>query len=77
MAADADVAMRTVSRLRRLLAEDGGQDLVEYALLGAFVGIVGVLAWQGIVTLIGEQYASYNSNVPLYWEPPDPASAGS
>jgi Flp pilus assembly pilin Flp len=77
MATDADLGMGTVGKLRRLLADDGGQDLVEYALLGAFVGVVGVLAWQGIVTLIGQQYASYNSNVPLYWEPPDPASAGS
>jgi Flp pilus assembly pilin Flp len=70
--------MWTVIRnLKRLFADDDAQDLVEYALLGAFVAITGVLAWQGVVTLVGQQYAAYNSNVPMYWEPPDPASAGS
>ena len=62
---------------RRLIPEEDAQDLMEYALLGAFIGLVGVLAWQGVVTQVAARYTEYNANVPLYWEPPDPASAGS
>jgi Flp pilus assembly pilin Flp len=63
--------------IRRLIREETGQDLMEYALLGAFIGVVGILAWRGIVTQVGARYTEFNANVPLYWEPPDPASAGS
>ena len=48
---------------------------MEYALLGAFIGLVGILAWQGVVTQIGARYTEFNTNVPMYWEPPwDPGS---
>ena len=63
--------------LHDLFAGDEGQDLVEYALLGAFIGVAGVVVWQSIAGLVGQLYTEYNTNVPLYWEPPDPASAGS
>jgi len=62
-----------LSTLTRLIAAEDAQDLVEYALLGAFVGLVGVLVWQSITQLLGERYTEFNTNVPLYWEPPDPA----
>ena len=57
------------------LADDSAQDLVEYALLGAFIGVVSVLVWQNIVTLLGERYEDFNTNVPTLWEPPDPAGS--
>jgi hypothetical protein len=62
-----------VGTLLHLVVDDDAQDLVEYALLGAFVGVVGVLVWQSVVVLLGARYTEYNTNVPLYWEPPDPA----
>jgi Flp pilus assembly pilin Flp len=67
----------SVKHFLRLLREDEGQDLVEYALLGAFIGVVSVLVWQSIVGLLGERYTDYNTNVPQLWEPPDPAPSGS
>ena len=45
---------------------------MEYALLGAFIGVVGVLVWNNIVTLLGERYDEYNTNVQDLWVPPDP-----
>lgn len=59
----------------RFVTDDSAQDLVEYALLGAFIGVVSVLMWQGIVTLLGERYTEYNTNVPQLWEPPNPAGS--
>jgi Flp pilus assembly pilin Flp len=58
--------------LRRFLREEDAQDLMEYALLGCFVGVVGVLVWNNIVTLLGDRYDEYNTNVQDLWVPPDP-----
>ena len=52
--------------------EDSAQDLVEYALLGAFIGVVSVLVWQNIATLIGVRYAEYNTDVNNLWATPEP-----
>jgi hypothetical protein len=59
-------------RLLGFLSDDDAEDLVEYALLGLFVGVVGVIVWNNIVTLIGTRYGEYNSNVQDLWVPPDP-----
>ena len=61
--------MRT---LLEFVADDGWQDLVEYAMLGAFIGVVSVLVWQNIASLIGTRYAEYNSNVNTLWASPEP-----
>ena len=58
--------------VRRFLADDSAQDLVEYALLGAFIGVVSVLVWQNIASLIGVRYAEYNVNVNTLWASPEP-----
>jgi Flp pilus assembly pilin Flp len=57
-----------VATIRRLFAEDEGQDLVEYAFLGAFIAVVGVVVWNNIVTLLGLRYAEYNSNTQQLWD---------
>jgi len=65
--------------VRRVLVEDGAQDLVEYAFLGAFVATAGMLALNAIGPTIGQVYASWmdpNSGTPSLWAPPEP-SAGS
>jgi Flp pilus assembly pilin Flp len=64
----------------RFFTEEGAQDLIEYALLAAFIGIAG---WAVLLTLtgvIGATYASWldpTNGVPGQWDPPEPASAGS
>jgi Flp pilus assembly pilin Flp len=65
--------------LARFRRDDGAQDLVEYALLAAFIGVAG---WAVIITLpavMGTTYASWldpNNGVPGQWDPPEP-TAGS
>ena len=64
----------------RFRADEGGQDLVEYALLAAFIGIAGWAVLMTIPTTMGNTYASWldsNNGVPGQWDPPEPASAGS
>lgn len=58
--------------VRRFLLEEDAQDLMEYALLGVFVGVVGVLVWNNIVSLLGIRYGEYNTNVQDLWVQPDP-----
>ena len=68
------------SLLIRLLADDDGQDLVEYALLAAFVGIAGWAALMAIDEAVGTTYSSWldaDSGVPGLWDPPEPAGLGS
>ena len=64
------------SRLRRsaahLLVDETGQDLMEYALITAFIGVVGILLWENIRTGIGGAYANWDSGGQNLWEPLDP-----
>ena len=60
------------------VAEDGAQDLVEYALLAAFIGLAG---WALVTTLpavMGDTYGSWTDptvGVPGQWDPPEPAGS--
>jgi Flp pilus assembly pilin Flp len=58
--------------LRKFIRDEDAQDLVEYALLGAFIGVVGVAVWSNILSLLGERYTEYNTNVQDLWIAPDP-----
>ena len=63
--------------LRRLLAEESAQDMVEYALLAAFIGIAGWAILMTIPSLMGLTYASWidsANGVPGQWDPPEPAA---
>lgn len=61
-----------ITALRRLLARDDGQDIVEYALLTAAVGFVGFAAFALLSDNINSAYGSWDTNVNELWEPPDP-----
>ena len=63
---------RPARQLLDLLQLDDGQDLVEYGLLGLFIGIVGIVAWNAIAAAIGTSYTGYDSGVQGLWEPNDP-----
>jgi Flp pilus assembly pilin Flp len=61
----------------RFLREDAGQDLIEYALLTAFIGTVGVFAWINIKAGIGSAYTGWGSGVrTLSACTPDPGGGG-
>jgi len=49
--------------VRKFLRGDGGQDLIEYALLSALVGTLGIMAWGGIRAGIGNSYLGWDSGV--------------
>jgi Flp pilus assembly pilin Flp len=66
--------------LRELLREDDAQDLVEYALLAAFLATAGYLALMAIAPTLGATYTSWldpSNGVPSLWDPPAPLGSGS
>jgi Flp pilus assembly pilin Flp len=67
---------RAVTRARhfgRLWDDDSGQDLVEYGLLAAIIGIVGVLVFPSIQTKMTNAFQNWGTNVYNLWVPDDPA----
>jgi|SoiMethySBSTD1v2_1073268.scaffolds.fasta_scaffold305316_5 Flp pilus assembly pilin Flp len=63
--------------VERFLREEDGQDVIEYALLSAFVGVIGVLAWQNVGTRLGALYVGWDSGVQtLSTCTPDPIAFG-
>jgi len=72
---------RFTSLCVRLVHEDTGQDLIEYAFLAAFVGIAGYAAISSIGPAVSATYATWidpTKGSPKLWEPADPwVSSGS
>jgi Flp pilus assembly pilin Flp len=58
-----------------LFRSEGGQDLVEYALLTAGIGFAGLAVWPAIVTSLGSAYAQLDAQTQDLWSPPDPAGS--
>jgi Flp pilus assembly pilin Flp len=58
--------------LRRLLRDECGQDLIEYVLLTATIGLSAIATWPLIATAIGVSYQQLDSNTQNLWVPPDP-----
>ena len=60
------------------VADEGAQDLVEYALLAAFIGVAG---WAILMTIPDAMRTTYESwtdpstGVPGQWDPPEPAGS--
>ena len=48
--------------LARFIAEDGAQDLVEYALLAAFIGIAGWAVLMTLPNVMGATYAKLDGS---------------
>lgn len=66
-----------MSLLARLLRDDQGQDIIEYALLSAFIGVVGILAWQNIGVGVNNAYRGWDTGVQgLSRCTPDPQAFG-
>jgi Flp pilus assembly pilin Flp len=63
--------------LRHLAVEADGQDLIEYALLTAFIGFAGAAAWIVMQTGLGNAYSGFNDAVWDLWAPDDPLGGGS
>jgi Flp pilus assembly pilin Flp len=63
--------------LSRLLVDEDGQDLIEYAFLTVAIGLAAIAVFDQIGTAIRNTYGSWESNVDNLWVPPGPAGGGS
>lgn len=63
--------------LRRLLVDDTGQDLLEYAFLTVAIGLAAIAVFDQMRTAIGFVYNSWETGVNNLWEPPNPTGGGS
>jgi Flp pilus assembly pilin Flp len=64
----------------RFAFEDHGQDLVEYALMAAFIATAGMLVLNNLSSDIANVYNSWlnpSSGVPSLWDPETSVSSGS
>jgi Flp pilus assembly pilin Flp len=64
-----------VSVLRRLVWDESGQDVVEYALLTAFFGLCALAAWTGIRDAVGLNYTGTTTGLSGLWDPPPPSGS--
>ena len=63
--------------LHRLITEDSGQDIVEYALLGAIIGIASIVTWQLLATTVHDVYIAADADVQgVSACTPDPGGGG-
>lgn len=60
------------NRIRRLLADESGVDLIEYMLLATFLAIAGMLGIQVLGTAMNNSYQSWDSATQGAWEVADP-----
>jgi len=60
--------------LRRVLDDQGGQDLIEYTLLGATVALAGLLALSTFGAVINTVYTSWEAAVDGLWYPQAPTT---
>jgi Flp pilus assembly pilin Flp len=58
--------------LRQLARDDGGQDLLEYALLTGIIAIAGILLFPTIRSSMASAYQNWNNNAQNIWAPPPP-----
>ena len=58
--------------LWRWLADANGDDLVEYALLASFVGLIGVAAYNALGSNMNLLYAAWDNAMQDLWEVDDP-----
>jgi Flp pilus assembly pilin Flp len=59
-------------RLKRLVRDEGGQDLVEYALLTGIIAVGWLLVGTPITGRMKSAYESWNSNANALWVTPAP-----
>ena len=63
--------------LQQLMTEDSGQDSVEYALLGAIVGVAAILTWRLLAATVGDVYSAADTDVQNVSAcTPDPGGGG-
>lgn len=59
----AGISMTWKISLSRFLADDAGQDLIEYALIAAFLGMASVAMLKGVATDVGSLFTSVGTTL--------------
>jgi pilus assembly protein Flp/PilA len=63
--------------LLRFIEDESGQDIIEYALLAAFIGVCAVVAWTNIPPKIAAAYSNWDSSIQDLSDcTPDPGGGG-
>ena len=63
--------------IRHFFADEHGADLIEYALLSAFIGVCAVASWMTIPQLIANAYTTWDASIQnLSSCTPDPGGGG-
>jgi Flp pilus assembly pilin Flp len=57
------------------MTDDSGQDLIEYGLLTAIIGVAGLLAFSTLATTMGAAYSRWNTAGQNAWQPCAPLPA--
>ena len=70
------IAAQFAKGVAAVIVDDRGQDLIEYALLTAIIGISGVLILSTLSTTMGAAYSSWNTAGQNAWQPCPPQSVG-
>jgi Flp pilus assembly pilin Flp len=60
--------------LKQLLVDERGQDLIEYGLLAALVGVVGVAIFPVIQGKLRGTYTGWGGAIQGLWIPKDPGT---
>jgi Flp pilus assembly pilin Flp len=63
------------SLLVRLITEEHGQDLIEYALLTAAVSVATVLGIAALGSAVNSVYTAWDTRTQDLWEPQAPAAS--
>lgn len=67
---------RTTARLvERLVRDERGQDLVEYALLAATVALGATVGLNFLLSMMGSSYNDSMTNVGGQWQTPEPGGS--
>jgi Flp pilus assembly pilin Flp len=59
-------------RAVRLLTDERGQDLIEYALLTGIIAVAGAIVFPPLTARMGDAYRDWNTNTQGIWVPPPP-----
>lgn len=62
--------------LKRLVIDQSGQDLIEYALLTSIIGVAGVLVFSTFAGKMEDAYNTWNTDSQTVWEPCPPIGLG-
>lgn len=61
-----------IALVRRFFEQDDGQDLIEYALLTAVIGLSSVAVYDLFSNALRAAYGAWDTGINGLWEPPNP-----